>query len=249
MWIFCCGMMRSGSTLQYQIVSQLVEDAGIGQRITWHNPNDFPQLQEQYADTQEWKVLKSHAFTPAMGAEFNRGAKGVYIYRDIRDVLVSMSRKQKVSAGKIINGDFIQEQLSNYEQWTQQPRVLVSRYEDVIADLATEVRRIANHLEITVDDSYCQQLAQDYDLDKQKERIEDAKRIGDLDVRGRMTIDKHSLLHTDHIQDGRVDVWKQSLSGHHIGKLEAIAGDWLKAHGYELNKASAFWRFLYKIRK
>ena len=35
MWIFCCGMERSGSTVQFQISAQLVEDAGLGKRVEW----------------------------------------------------------------------------------------------------------------------------------------------------------------------------------------------------------------------
>jgi len=35
MWIFAAGMQRSGSTLQYQILCDLVECAGIVQRHGW----------------------------------------------------------------------------------------------------------------------------------------------------------------------------------------------------------------------
>ena len=30
MWVFCGGMIRSGSTLQYQIAADLVERLGVG---------------------------------------------------------------------------------------------------------------------------------------------------------------------------------------------------------------------------
>lgn len=35
MWVFCGGMLRSASTLQFQITSRLVTEAGIGQQIGW----------------------------------------------------------------------------------------------------------------------------------------------------------------------------------------------------------------------
>ena len=46
MWVFCCGMQRSGSTLQYQIAARLVEQAGLGQRLEWVEPGRFPELRE-----------------------------------------------------------------------------------------------------------------------------------------------------------------------------------------------------------
>jgi sulfotransferase family protein len=250
MWIFCCGMARSGSTLQYQITSQLVEDANIGHRVAWHGAAGFAKVRKQYAGDMEWKVFKSHFFTSEMGEEFANGAKGIYIYRDIRDVIVSVARKQEVSASTIIHDEFIYKRLTNYTQWTLQPRVLVSRYDDIINNLPTEVRRIAEHLEINVDDRYCKQLADKYSLEAQKKRIAISIQTNNVTVldKGR-TFNHHSLLHTNHIQDGGINIWKETLSNYEIGKIEAIAGDWLSAHGYELNSKSKLWRQLFKLRK
>ena len=79
MWLFCCGMQRSGSTVQFQITTDLVETAGLGQRVNWVRPKNFPALQEKYNDRKEWLVFKNHTLTPAMAAEFTRGnAKGIF---------------------------------------------------------------------------------------------------------------------------------------------------------------------------
>ena len=68
MWIFCGGMPRSGSTLQFQLTAHLVELAGLGMRVDWVRAAEFPKLREKYAARGGWKVLKTHACTPAMQA-------------------------------------------------------------------------------------------------------------------------------------------------------------------------------------
>ena len=67
MWIFCCGMRRSGSTLQYQLTARIVEEEGIGKRVEWVKPADFPVLREKYKDYEGLKVFKSHIYTSEIG--------------------------------------------------------------------------------------------------------------------------------------------------------------------------------------
>ena len=41
MIIFCAGMYRSGSTLQYQVASELVEKNKLGKRVEWKEINSL----------------------------------------------------------------------------------------------------------------------------------------------------------------------------------------------------------------
>lgn len=50
MWVFCCGMFRSASTLQFQITTRLVKDAGIGQQVGWIDANRFWEVRDLYAN-------------------------------------------------------------------------------------------------------------------------------------------------------------------------------------------------------
>ena len=40
-WIICCGMVRSGSTLQYQIVKDIVESKDIGKGLGFFEGPDL----------------------------------------------------------------------------------------------------------------------------------------------------------------------------------------------------------------
>jgi hypothetical protein len=236
MWVFCCGMQRSGSTLQFQIAACLVERAGLGRRVEWVEPGRFPELRDRYADVPGLKVFKHHICTDAMAAEFARGnAVGIYSYRDPRDVFVSNMKKYSTSFEELWCSGFLEMSLWNYRRWTGQPRVLVSRYETMIGDLAGEVARIAAHLQIALDAQDCRRIADEHSMPKQLERIagfggEKALRDGYAGAR----YDPESMLHTDHIQGGVVGGWRGVLRPGERALIENMAADWLRAHGYEL---------------
>jgi len=88
-------MMRAGSTLQFQLTAQLVEEAGLGKRLEWAQPERFLEVRETYADYPGWKVFKVHVCTKPMRLEFKqKNALGLYVFRDVRDVMVSAMRRQ-----------------------------------------------------------------------------------------------------------------------------------------------------------
>ncbi|MCG3119041.1 MAG: hypothetical protein ALAOOOJD_01369 [bacterium] len=236
MWIFCCGMQRSGSTLQFQITAQLVEAAGLGKRVEWVKPELFGKLRKALADEPGWKVFKMHVCTDKMADEFHRqNAMGVYVYRDLRDVMVSMIRKYDTTFETLLDGGFVDDCLLHYQRWTSLPRVLVSKYETMMADLANEVERIAAHLGITLRAEQYRQIAAEHNMAQQKQRIEAAKKDGNLrrGVVDSVRFDPYTNLHTNHIHEGEIGGWQAALAPEQVARLEAQAGNWLRAHGYE----------------
>jgi hypothetical protein len=237
MWVFCCGMQRSGSTLQFQLTAHLVEAARLGRRVEWVRPGDFPNLRDQLAPEPGWKVFKIHVCTPEMAAEFNRNnAMGVHTYRDLRDVFVSTMRKYQQTFEDLMAGGFLALCLEQHQQWTGLPRVLATKYEDMIANLPAEVERLAAHLGIAVGADTCRQIAEEHSIDRQRARIEESARTGDLreGILKGMFYNPVTNLHTNHIHEGAVGAWAHVLSPAQVQRLEAEAGDWLVEHGYEL---------------
>jgi hypothetical protein len=255
MWVFCCGMQRSASTLQFQIAAELVERAGLGERVGWVRPEQFPRLLDKHGSDGKWKVFKNHVCTPEMAAEFERGAAiGIYSYRDVRDVMASVMRKYRATFDKIWDGGFLESCLDNYRRWTSLPGVLVSKYEEVMADLPSEVQRIAAHIGLPVDRGTAARIAASYTRDRQLERIDRSRKGPDLQ-RGTLPdvfFDPHTLLHTDHITSGETGGWKTMLSPDQAALIEAHARGWLLGHGYALSAGtlSRSWRRLsYRPRR
>jgi hypothetical protein len=226
-------MKRSGSTLQYQLTAHLVELAQLGQRIGW--TERFSDAQAQAVGIKGWKVYKNHNYEAAIGAEMARGAaKGLYVYRDLRDVFVSFMYKQEAPFDRLWKRDILRELIEQYDLWTAHPQVLVSRYETLMEDVAGEVRRIATHLEIPIDAIEADRIAAEYAVDKQIERIENAREV--QVVNEKAIFDKHHLLHENHISEhqGQVGQWRDSLTTEQASLIVARYGDWLQARGYAL---------------
>jgi len=239
MWIFCGGMKRSGSTLQYQIASQLVEQAGIGIRIKWYSSSQFPELRDKYTGVHRHKVFKSHDCTPEIAREISEGdALGFHIYRDLRDVIASQMQMSRVTFNQLWSAGFLQECVENYSQWTALERVASMRYEDIVQDLPRLVHLMVKHIGLGVSREECKRIAADFDLESQRSRIEESKQkqcfervaaIGDD-----LLFDPHSLLHSNHIQSGRSGVWRGILTPEEARRVDVTFGDWLYRHGYSL---------------
>ena len=66
MLIFCCGMNRGGSTLQYQIVAEIVESNNLGIALGWiGSPNraTLKSLDNIAHRRDKFAVVKCHQYT------------------------------------------------------------------------------------------------------------------------------------------------------------------------------------------
>jgi len=234
MLIFCGGMLRSGSTLQYQLASRIVELRGIGKRVTWYGPSELAEVIKTYIPVEDYVVFKTHALNSTIIELFEEEtARGLYIYRDIRDVVVSVMRKDCKGFEEVFPATIISA-LSLFAQWTSQVQVMVSRYEDVIEDIETETTRIAKHLGIPLSISEAKLIASEHTLERQKERIQEARSDPSrLITNNDTTFDSWSLLHLNHITSGRVGEWKHILTSEQICLIENIAEEWLDKQGYQ----------------
>jgi hypothetical protein len=248
MWIFCGGMPRSGSTLQFQLTAHLVEHAGLGSRVEWVRPEEFPRLRDAGTAARGWKVFKTHTCTPDIRAEFEAGnAKGVYVFRDVRDVLASRMRKAGVAFDHLWEDGFLDRVLVGFDRWTSIEAVLVSRYEDMVTNLPGEVGRIAAHLGIAIGRDDCERVASEYTLSRQRERIRQAEATGRLQRLQGLSVlyDPVSNLHVDHIRSGRGGEWRTVFTRAQVAVIEGRAKEWLVANEYALS-LSAWQRVLLK---
>lgn len=233
MWIVCCGMKRSGSTLQFQLAAHLVEGAGLGTRVGW--TEKFADAVTLTADVHTWKVYKNHNYSEDIAEKFRIGqAKGIYVYRDLRDVFVSFMHKQDAPFERLWQRDILRELVENEKKWTALPDMLISRYEVMTQDVAAEVDRIAAHLGIPVSPDEARAIAHEYSVELQKARTNNLRDVRKLN--SKITFDSHSLLHDNHISktQGQIGQWREYLSRPQIDLIEKRYGDWLTAHGYPL---------------
>jgi hypothetical protein len=166
-------------------------------------------------------------------------ARIVYVYRDIRDVVASISMKYSIPAFSFIGGG-VQSILREFEQWTSIPGIHVARYEQMLDDLPGEIVRLSAYLGIPVDETGAAKLAAEFSLDRQRARISSAfSGKGGTTGRGRNEHDPLSLLHNHHIQSGAHGSYRGVLRTREIAALEWVCRHWLRAHGYRPDNTRA----------
>ena len=247
MWVFCGGMFRSGSTLQYQLVSEITERAGRGVRVPWVMPEEFLALAESYERRAEFSarlhVFKTHVCKHAMRERLRDGnALAVRVHRDLRDIAVSGARK----AGRDPTPEYCRELaegcMACEDGWSERTGVRSWSYEALIGDTTAVCTQMAHHLDVRLDAGAAEALAAEFSPTRQQARIESALRDGGMvtAVEGYDTVHMdRELLHPNHIVDGRIGIWKESLPTASIRVIEAVAGDWLQRNGYELSRGAA----------
>ena len=238
MWIFCCGMPRSGSTLQYQLTKEIVESNNVGKGLGWVEPEQFPNLQTNYMNDNRLLVIKCHSYINGAQDLISRGeAKAIYVYRDLRDVIVSIMNKNKTSFRHVMQSGFIHSILQEYDNWNKLNDIFVAKYENMIKDLAQETLKIAKYIGVDLDKSSAVKIAGKYTIEQQVKRIQsfDYNTYG---VRsGKNNYDPDFLLHDSHIFSGNTKQWIKMLSPFEIGLIEDIAYDWLLDKNYSISQA------------
>jgi hypothetical protein len=225
-------MPRSGSTLQYQLAVAVVERAGKGSGIGWIEHARCQELRDANS-TGEMQVLKMHRFDQLEGtneAIAEGWATCLYVYRDIRDVAVSLMNKEGISFRQLVLSQYLSTILQEFYNWTSVERILVSQYEALIDDLPQEVLRIASHLSIWLSPEDAQTIADEYTLEKQKKRIEALRNQS-------QEYDCDRILHANHIHSGASQRWKTHLKPLQIGYLEHMGYNWLRSQNYSLSQA------------
>ncbi|MGZ3382252.1 MAG: sulfotransferase domain-containing protein, partial [Isosphaeraceae bacterium] len=172
--VICGGMYRACSTWQYEVVGHLIERHLRGERLGYLTGEAYAARfapffrREVHADVERrsWRVLKSHEGHRCFARVLSSGqALAVYAYRDIRDVVFSLMHKRSLAFEDLLRQGMIHQILVNDRFWRAQPRVLIQRYEELVADPVTAVVQLARHLGLGVTRREAAEIADDFSLE------------------------------------------------------------------------------------
>jgi hypothetical protein len=172
-------------------------------------------------------TIKTHGRpTPSIKNMISLGMmKTLYIYRDPRDVTLSLYdhgewiRREGIPSGTRFDilttiekaMDVLPYYLQIWEKWVRSKRVLILRYEDLLREPHETIRRITSHIGIDV---------QDQDI----ERVVDRYSIKNRDDW------KHDL----HFNVGKMGRWKEKMTPAQKRRALELFKDYLPKMGYPL---------------
>lgn len=251
MLIVCCGMYRAASTVQYQMACKLARTTGRSEELGFRlqpeprwgsrfpicvvKDHHWPALAKFYLRSQPLPAESNDCWVARIAASTH--IRFLYSHRDIRDVVVSMMQKGRSSFETMRHlkhgvAEFVEYTIRCADHWMGLPNVLVSRYDDLVGDLAAETIRTARHIGVDASDAQCHEIADGLSLDRQRDYIAGF----DFAKRGsgpkHDPIDKSTLLHQRHLNDAKSGKWRTILTVEQASVIEAVAGEWLKQHGY-----------------
>jgi hypothetical protein len=227
-------MIRAGSTVQYQVVAELVERHQLGRRAGFVDDQNVADILASARVTPGMAVLKAHQLIPELRTSLEQGnASLFYTYRDLRAVAVSAMRKWELPFTHVISRNgWLETAVRSSNEIMAFPGVCPSSYEDIVSALPTEITRWASLIGLTISPSDAAALADEFSLQSQLKRIDLIKQQKPEDKAE--FFDSRSLLHHNHIFDGSIDGWKTQLEAWQIRQIERRFGDWLREHNYPL---------------
>jgi hypothetical protein len=240
MYVFCVGMYRACSTWQYEVVAHLLECHRQGRRLGYLTGEQFEALDDREPDDGTWKVLKSHEEHGRFARALAQGrALAVYAHRDVRDVAFSLMHKRKLDFEALVARGMVHQVLANDRFWSARPGTIAQRYDHLVADPSAGVAELAAHLGLDLAAGEAAQIAREYSFQANRLRtIELGRRLRrdgvDLeDPSIAQAHDRRTLLHWNHLREGRVGDWRDRATPDQRAVLARICGAWLAAHGYE----------------
>jgi hypothetical protein len=241
-------MYRACSTWQYEVIAHLLERHRGGVRLGYLTGEQFEELDDRQGGDGDgtWKVLKSHEEHGRFARALAEGrAVAIYAHRDVRDVVFSLMHKRKVDFETLVGQGMVHQVLANDRFWSGQPRSITQRYDRLVADPATGVEELAAHLGLALEPGEAAKVAAEYSFRANRERAEELgrqlRRSGvDLDDPSiAQAHDRRTLLHWNHMREGRVGDWRERATVRERAVLARICGPWLSAHGYEADDPDA----------
>jgi len=220
---------RSGNTWVRFLIANLLKPAGIG--IDFHNVQEYvPEINRNNDIIESLsppRVIKSHAL------HTSSFPKVIYLVRDGRDVYVSYYyyRLKQLDEGLTFS-DFLRRNdhfpslwRDHVESWLRggqaQPNMQVVRYEDLLSDPESELKKMVEFIGIEVSEDVIKKAVEDSRFDKMRE-IDQTK--------GR----KYNLTGTkDFVRKGKSGTWQDEFSQDDIKYFKENAGDLLIHLGYE----------------
>ena len=244
---YCAGMIRSGSTWQYNVTAELLEHCGKIRRVGFAESDaTLRRWLSEHTDA----VIKIHDPYEAAIADVMSGQGCVvYIYRDLRDVAASLMQYETRGLHEILDTGRLDLAWRNHEVWSDLAGALVQQYEHVMADQVSAVEQIAAFLELEIEPEQIRAIAHRNSLEaRRRERAARrsfldpwlyrtraiagralrkavgrertrrlANRFGYLGGRG---VDQHTQLHSDHIANGTVGAFRQVMTPDEQSKIE-----------------------------
>lgn len=210
--IHCAGMKRSGSTLQFNLVKDIVSRTGNGVGLSTF-------------EARKGTVYKEHKYNVVKGHPFKKYDCLPFVsIRHPLDCIVSVMDYQSCSFWKAF--EQIAQSIEQVDEWLDNYNYYLMKYEELFSGshsvrIFAQVYSIASYLGIEIDVKMAVQIANDNSYWKVKP-ITDQQPIND----------PHTWLSSKHLGDGKVRKYKNRLDNKQIDYASKNLREFMERHNY-----------------
>ena len=235
----CNGMIRSGSTWSFNVCRELYQETAMrynGSSVSGYldcEPLEQFVSEQWPAETGSW-VLKAHNIGISAMTVLRKGlAKGVCTFRDPRDCIASDLAFMRYPLDLSIKR--VSATLDPLRIFQCVPNILLVRYENMMTNRPSEIRRIAAHLGLMVDDMTVRRVDSRTNLENSERVCTNMKHrpAGGLMQIADHLVDPTTHLHQNHINGGTVGRWRYELTEEQGAYVTEFFAPWLVQLGYE----------------
>lgn len=232
------GMLRSGSTLQYNIAASLLELNGPLTRAGFLGDFRKPEVRAKLDAMKAapgWTILKTHE-APLERSFYDDRVRVLFSYRDVRDIAASIKKKWAYPFEQILSD--IDKMIEIERAFGDIPNVLVQSYDKLYSHLPEAAAEIAEFLDANCTEAAITKIATENSVERVKERIGARSSSPMLRllgrVAGRFRIDPKTQMHDNHISSsgGQGGDWANQFNSTEIEIIERRFGHWLREHQY-----------------
>ncbi|MCP5061608.1 MAG: sulfotransferase domain-containing protein [Ignavibacteriae bacterium] len=223
--IVVCGMPRSGSTLLYNIIREIIT-------------NNQPTVDRYFSDASGYKKLlksevfsninKTHSFSPLLAKRIEKEyTLGFFSHRDVRDIIVSLMQKGRImdiedwlntiKLEKLVNDSILLAKIKN---------MTIISYQDMVEKKEEVILNISKKLNIILKQDEIKKIVEKTSIRHSREIVEKIQVEKEYDIK--------TQLHHNHIADGRVGKWKQILDEKQINIINKRAKRYLTLFSYNI---------------
>ena len=194
--------------------------------IGWVDGDEIDSSTAAAANGSGTYILKTHDISQKAVSLGN--VKFLYSVRDMRDVIVSTMRKFNVDFETALG--WCKHKSNQYFEYSDRIDCFVSRYENLVGNLAPEIQKISEHLGISISEGKSREIAQDLTPENQKKRMSAFQRKLEEGLLSSTSenkgFDPESLLHVDHILNGSSGYFAEYLSSTQLTRIENEFYQW-----------------------
>jgi len=221
--IVVCGIPRSGSTLLYKLIEEIIITEIRNNEIYFASDKEYlDALNNDFSYT----LKKNHIYSPLLVKRIkSQKSIGFFTHRDLRDVVVSFMQSGWLQDfDEYIRSEKLKRISYDAILYAKTRNIVCIRYEDLMNQTSLIMNKICNRLNIKLDVKDINYIIDKYSINKVKEMAKKKE--------GNIKMGKGADFHPNHVSDGKSGKWRKYLTEEQIKTIELQAYEFLKFFNY-----------------